>query len=239
MQSNWLTCIYWSLWNEARRRFKFAHRYTPSCLISCHWYSIHHHLLHKNLILTVPLKEGIHGKPCGKMREKQTGLLLERPLLTPKSIALLWAIQIPTILLKSKHFTIYQKWHDDKGGGNRTSKINYPLENNLNDDYMNDIWWNRFSKSNLNELVDDQVGIAEAQPQRDQMQPSLAAFLACCWWSSWLGSLPLVVTTSKSCSLPLASDCKCSVGIVHHLCIKGNVYAPKASAELQYIGHVI
>ena len=91
----------------------------------------------------------------------------------------------------------------------------------------------------MNELVDDQVGIAEAQPQRDQMQPSLAAFLACCWWSSWLGSLPLVVTTSKSCSLPLASDCKCSVGIVHHLCIKGNVYAPKASAELQYIWSMV
>ena len=117
------------------------------------------------------------------------------------------------------------------------------LGNNLqrmNDDYE----WHlikKFSKSNLNELVDDQVGIAEAQPQRDQMQPSLPAFLACCWWSSWLGSLPLVVTTSKSCSLPLASDCKCSVGIVHHLCIKGNVYAPKASAELMYrwsIGHV-
>ena len=101
---------------------------------------------------------------------------------------------------------------------------------------MNLVWHlvKKFSKSNLNELVDDQVGIAEAQPQRDQMQPSLPAFLACCWWSSWLGSLPLVVTTSKSCSLPLASDGKCSVGIVHHLCIKGNVYDPKASAELMY-----
>ena len=105
--------------------------------------------------------------------------------------------------------------------------------------YMHDdCEWNvvekKLSKSNLNEVVDDQVGIAEAQPQRDQMQPSLPAFLACCWWSSWLGSLPLVVTTSKSCSLPLASDGKCSVGIVHYLCIKGNVYAPKASAELMY-----
>ena len=91
----------------------------------------------------------------------------------------------------------------------------------------------------MNELVDDQVGIAEAQPQRDQMQPSLPAFLACCRWSSWLGSLPLVVTTSKSCSLPLASDCKCSVGIVHHLCIKGNVYAPKASSDLQYMWSMV
>ena len=91
----------------------------------------------------------------------------------------------------------------------------------------------------MNELVDDQVGIAEAQPQRDQMQPSLLAFLACFWWSSWLGSLPLVVTTSKSCSLPLASDCKCSVGIVHHLCIKGNVYAPKASSDLQYMWSMV
>ena len=109
------------------------------------------------------------------------------------------------------------------------------LGNNLqrmNDDYESGM--TSGEKSNLNELVDDQVGIAEAQPQRDQMQPSLPAFLACCWWSSWLGSLPLVVTTSKSCSLPLASDGKCSVGIVHHLCIKGNVYAPKASAELMY-----
>ena len=104
----------------------------------------------------------------------------------------------------------------------------------MHDDYEWNVVEKKFSKSNLNELVDDQVGIAEAQPQRDQMQPSLAAFLACCWWSSWLGSLPLVVTTSKSCSLPLASDGKCSVGIVHHLCIKGNVYAPKASAELMY-----
>ena len=104
----------------------------------------------------------------------------------------------------------------------------------MHDDYEWHLVKKKFSKSNLNELVDDQVGIAEAQPQRDQMQPSLPAFLACCWWSSWLGSLPLVVTTSKSCSLPLASDCKCSVGIVHHLCIKGNVYAPKASAELMY-----
>ena len=104
----------------------------------------------------------------------------------------------------------------------------------MHDDYEWNVVGKKFSKSNLNELVDDQVGIAEAQPQRDQMQPSLPAFLACCWWSSWLGSLPLVVTTSKSCSLPLASDGKCSVGIVHHLCIKGNVYAPKASAELMY-----
>ena len=104
----------------------------------------------------------------------------------------------------------------------------------MHDDYEWNVVEKKFSKSNLNELVDDQVGIAEAQPQRDQMQPSLPAFLACCWWSSWLGSLPLVVTTSKSCSLPLASDGKCSVGIVHHLCIKGNVYAPKASAELMY-----
>ena len=104
----------------------------------------------------------------------------------------------------------------------------------MHDDYEWNVVEKKFSKSNLNDLVDDQVGIAEAQPQRDQMQPSLPAFLACCWWSSWLGSLPLVVTTSKSCSLPLASDCKCSVGIVHHLCIKGNVYAPKASAELMY-----
>ena len=75
-------------------------------------------------------------------------------------------------------------------------------------------WWlwmtsgkKKFSKSNLNELVDDQVGIAEAQPQRDQMQPSLPAFLACCWWSSWLGSLSLVVTTSKSRSLRLQVQC--------------------------------
>ena len=104
----------------------------------------------------------------------------------------------------------------------------------MHDDYEWNVVEKKFSKSNLNDLVDDQVGIAEAQPQRDQMQPSLPAFLACCWWSSWLGSLPLVVTTSKSCSLPLASDGKCSVGIVHHLCIKGNVYAPKASAELMY-----
>ena len=84
----------------------------------------------------------------------------------------------------------------------------------------------KFSKSNLNELVDDQVGIAEAQPQRDQMQPSwLAAggrrgWARCRLWSQ----------------LPKAahSDCKCSVGIVHYLCIKGNVYDPKASAELMY-----